>query len=39
LNPRLALLGCELGKPKINGDPTHQDMPKTSQQFDGCAHA
>jgi hypothetical protein len=39
LNACFTLLGCELGKSKINDDPTHQDMPNTSQQFKGCAHA
>jgi hypothetical protein len=38
LHARIALLLAQLGKPKVNGEPPHQHVPKATQQFKSCTH-
>jgi hypothetical protein len=38
LHACIALLLAQLGKPKVNGEPPHQHVPKATQQFKSCTH-
>jgi hypothetical protein len=38
LHAGITLWLAQLWKPKVNGEPSHEHMPKATQQFEGCTH-